>query len=70
MSTNLFQNFRIEIFHTGYYQGRGARLIATYNQLAGKAQQVPEYGPKRLRVQMEALEIKIPGGLAEFMWVD
>ncbi|MEC8474879.1 MAG: N,N-dimethylformamidase beta subunit family domain-containing protein [Planctomycetota bacterium] len=62
VSTNPVQNFQIEIFRTGYYQGCGARLMATYTQLAGKTQEVPEYGQKRLReCRWEtSLEIKIP----------
>ena len=41
--------FRIEIFRTGYYGGRGARLMTTLGPLQGTAQPVPPSGEKRLR---------------------
>src|SRR5262249_17296957 len=41
--------FRIEIFRTGYYGGRGARLMTTLGPFQGKAQPVPPVGPRRLR---------------------
>ena len=49
VSTAPAQQFRIEIFRTGYYGGRGARLMQTLGPFTGLSQPVPEYGPKRLR---------------------
>lgn len=41
--------FTLEIFRTGYYGGRGARLMTTLGPFEGKTQPVPEVGEKRLR---------------------
>ncbi len=41
--------FQIEVFRTGYYGGRGARLMATLGPFEGKAQTVPKVGAARLR---------------------
>jgi hypothetical protein len=49
VSTNPVQEFTIEIFRTGYYGGRGARLMKKIGPLQGSVQPTPEYGPKRLR---------------------
>jgi hypothetical protein len=49
VSTKPAQEFNLEIFRTGYYGGRGARLMKTIGPLPGKTQPTPEYGPKRLR---------------------
>jgi hypothetical protein len=49
VSTNPAQDYVIEIFRTGYYGGRGARLMKKVGPLRGKAQPTPEYGEKRLR---------------------
>ncbi len=49
VSTKPAEDFTIEIFRTGYYDGRGARLMKTIGPLQGKTQPTPEYGPKRLR---------------------
>jgi hypothetical protein len=48
VSTDPPSRFRIEVFRTGYYGGRGARLLATLGPFRGKAQPVPEPGPKNL----------------------
>lgn len=59
VSTNPPRPFQIEIFRTGYYGGRGARLMTTQGPFDGrlmttlgpfdgKAQPVPEKGPKNL----------------------
>jgi hypothetical protein len=40
--------FRIEIFRTGYYGGRGARLLMTLGPFDGRAQPIPAPGPKDL----------------------
>ncbi len=42
VSTDPAEKFIIEIFRTGYYGGRGARLMAKYGPFQGKAQPVPE----------------------------
>jgi hypothetical protein len=54
--------FTIEIFRTGYYGGRGARLMTTLGPLAGKKQAGPVMGEKRLmECQWEpATTLKIP----------
>jgi hypothetical protein len=49
VSTDPPAPFRIEIFRTGYYGGRGARLMTTLGPLPGAAQPVPPAGDKRLR---------------------
>jgi hypothetical protein len=49
VSTDPVQDFTLEIFRTGYYGGRGARLMKSIGPLPGKTQPVPEYGDKRLR---------------------
>lgn len=49
VSTDPPEKFQIEIFRTGYYSGRGARLMATLGPFDGKAQGVPPVGPRRLR---------------------
>ena len=41
--------FSIEIFRTGYYEGKGARLMTVLGPFAGKKQPDPEIGQKRLR---------------------
>lgn len=44
------KRFRIEIFRTGYYGGRGARLMTTLGPFDGKEQPLPPVaGEKRLR---------------------
>ena len=49
VSSRPASRFKLEIFRTGYYQGRGARLMATLGPFEGKEQHVPEVGPARLR---------------------
>src|SRR5579863_8260699 len=48
VSTKPPSRFRIEIFRTGYYGGRGARLMRTLGPFEGAAQPDPEIGPKNL----------------------
>ena len=48
VSTNPPRPFRIEIFRTGYYGGRGARLMTTLGPFTGTSQPVPEIGEKNL----------------------
>jgi TAT (twin-arginine translocation) pathway signal sequence len=49
VSTKQPARFRIEIFRTGYYGGKGARLMAQYGPFDGTPQPVPPVGVKRLR---------------------
>jgi len=46
VSTDPPRRFEIEIFRTGYYGGKGARLMKRLGPLQGKAQPVPQPGPK------------------------
>lgn len=48
VSTNPAVPFRIEIFRTGYYGGRGARLMTTLGPFPGVTQPTPEMGEKQL----------------------
>ncbi len=48
VSTAPAARFTIEIFRTGYYGGRGARLMATLGPFDGQPQAVPAMGAKRL----------------------
>jgi hypothetical protein len=41
--------FKLEIFRMGYYQGRGARLMKSFDSIAGGAQPDPPIGKNRLR---------------------
>ncbi len=49
VSTNPPGRFAIEIFRTGYYQGRGARLMKTLGPFDGQTQPDPPVGKKSLR---------------------
>jgi len=44
VSTDPPVNFQIEIFRTGYYGGRGARLMTKLGPLPGKPQPIPAAG--------------------------
>jgi len=48
VSTNPVANFQIEIFRTGYYGGRGARLMKALGPFTGKTQTTPQPGEKNL----------------------
>ncbi len=48
VSTSPAAKFTIEIFRTGYYGGRGARLMTALGPLEGKKQPDPAMGEKRL----------------------
>jgi hypothetical protein len=48
VSTDPPRPFQIEIFRTGYYGGRGARLMTTLGPFQGKKQPVPTPGEKNL----------------------
>ena len=62
VSTNPPRKFTLEIFRTGYYGGRGARLMRTLGPFAGQTQIDPEVGPKRLREcrWKPSLKLEIP----------
>lgn len=49
VSTNPPAKFKIEIFRTGYYGGRGARRMLTLGPLTGRKQPEPPVGKQRLR---------------------
>ncbi len=49
VSTNPASRFTIEIFRTGYYGGRGARLMKVLGPMQGQTQPDPPVGEKRLR---------------------
>lgn len=49
VSTDPPTPFRVEIFRTGYYDGRGARLMKDLGPFRGKKQPLPPVGEKRLR---------------------
>jgi hypothetical protein len=49
VSTRPQARFQIEIFRTGYYGGRGARLMTKLGPFDGQEQPLPEVGPRRLR---------------------
>ena len=48
VSTDPLRRFEIEIFRTGYYGGRGARLMTKLGPFQGKAQTAPAPGVKNL----------------------
>ncbi|MFO1440196.1 MAG: DUF6605 domain-containing protein [Verrucomicrobiaceae bacterium] len=49
VSTKPAAKFKIEIFRTGFYGGRGARKLAELGPFDGKEQPTPAIGEKRLR---------------------
>jgi hypothetical protein len=49
VSTQPAARFKIEIFRTGWYGGKGARLMTEMGPFEGRPQPVPVVGPKRLR---------------------
>ena len=51
VSTNPKKPFKIEIFRTGYYGGRGARLMTTLGPLEGRTQKTPEPDGERRLVE-------------------
>jgi hypothetical protein len=62
VSTDPPRPFGVEIFRMGYYGGRGARLMRTLGPFEGRAQPVPEPGPKDLHEcrWMPATTLTIP----------
>ena len=63
VSTKPARPFQIEIFRTGYYGGRGARLMSKLGPFQGQPQPVPEIGPKNLHEcrWQPATQLIIPG---------
>jgi len=49
VSTNPAFDWNIEIFRTGYYHGRGARLMKKIGPIKGSIQPTPDRGEKHLR---------------------
>ncbi|MCA9439080.1 MAG: hypothetical protein KC978_25065, partial [Candidatus Omnitrophica bacterium] len=62
VSTNPPCKFEVEIFRTGYYGGKGARLMRRLGPFQGIAQPDPEIGERRLREcrWQPSLELEIP----------
>ncbi len=62
VSTNPPSPFRIDIYRMGYYGGDGGRQVAALGPFAGKVQEDPPIGPRRLReCRWEpCTEVKIP----------
>ena len=48
VSTSPAQQFKIDIYRTGYYSGTGGRLVKTIGPLAGKEQPTPSAGEKNI----------------------
>lgn len=49
VSTDPASSFRIDLYRVGYYQGTGARLMATLGAFPGKPQPIPAPAARRLR---------------------
>lgn len=62
VSTAPAKAFKLEIFRTGYYGGRGARLMKTIPSLQGQQRQTPQRARKQLREcrWKPSVELKIP----------
>jgi hypothetical protein len=63
VSTKPAARFEIEVFRTGYYGGRGARLMTKLGPFDGKTQPDPPVGERRLRecAWEPCTTLKIPG---------
>lgn len=63
VSTNPPVRYQLEVFRTGYYGGRGARLMTTLGPFRGETQPEPPVGEGRLRACRWAAgtSLKIPG---------
>ncbi len=48
VATNPVRAFKLEIFRTGYYGGKGARLMKTFDRIEGQPQPEPVIGEKNL----------------------
>ena len=62
VSTAEAKPFKLEIFRTGYYGGRGARLVKTIDAVQGQQQETPIKAERQLREcnWTPAVELKIP----------
>jgi hypothetical protein len=62
VSTNPPTSFEVELFRTGYYGGKGTRLMERLGPFQGKTQPDPEVGSRRLReCRWEpSVELEIP----------
>ncbi|MDA7504126.1 hypothetical protein N8553_04020 [bacterium] len=62
VSTTPASPYKIEFFRMGYYEGRGARLVKTIEQLQGEAQPIPQPGEKDLHEchWKSSVTLKIP----------
>ena len=62
VSTNPASAFKLEIFRTGYYQGKGARLMKAFESVEGQTQPDPPVGENYVReCQWEpSVEFEIP----------
>ena len=62
VSTQPVEKFRLEIFRTGYYGGRGARLMKTLGPIDGIAQPTPEPDERTMHEcrWTPSVELKIP----------
>lgn len=49
VSTRPAAKFKVEVFRTGWYGGRGARLMKDLGEFEGQEQLLPEVGEQRLR---------------------
>lgn len=48
VSTDPIREFTLEVFRTGYYNGKGARLIEKFGPYQGKTQKIPQPGNKNI----------------------
>ena len=60
VSTNPPRSYHLEIFRTGYYGGRGARLMQTLGPFEGKTQPTPAPGEKNLHECRWEVSHKLP----------
>ena len=71
VSTNPPQRFVIEIFRSGYYDGRGARLMAKLGPFKCQTQPTPEVGEKRTRMPLQtATSLVIPDDWPSGVYLD
>ncbi len=49
VSTTPVSRFRLDLYRLGYYGGKGARLVHSFNNVQGKTQPTPEPGPRNVR---------------------
>ena len=73
VSTDPLEQFVIEIFRTGYYGGRGARLMTVLGPFSGRKQSTPPVGENDFAnvAGMPPLPpLYQPNGSAVFIWGD